>query len=489
VPGLKVTFIYPDFFQYPDGTFVPEGRLYLGLGYLSAVLRLAGHETSLVHIVEPPEREWLVERVKAESPDLIGFSSTTHMFRHVARWAGWLRDELDVPAACGGVHPTIATEEVIRTPGIDFAAVGEAEDTIVELCEALEQGDDPSAIAGLWALRSDGEVAQNPARALVTDLDSLPFPDRSIFDRSLFCDDQHPRGTLMASRGCPFNCTYCSNHAQKSVYPNQKDYVRFRSPENVVAEIEQMLAEDERIEYIRFDDDILTTDRDWFAGLSALYRERVAMPFICNSRVNFMDEEMARALAEMGCEVVCMGIESGNPWLRDKVLNRHMSNEQIARAFDTCRDAGMKTVSTNMFGLPLEDASMVLDTIKLNARCHPDTIQISTFIPYPGTELFRLCEEKGLIEGERVDSIFAGRSPLKSAASGWEDAAIKKNFHTLAYTYSRLREMKPGVVGGAGTRALDFLAMGTAAPRLRQRAFERAMRWADGRFQPEWIKY
>src|SRR5664280_2089924 len=123
---------------------MPEGRIYLGVAYLSAVLKRAGHETALVHVVEPPEREWLLQRVKATSPDLVGFSSTTHMFRHVARWAGWLADEMDVPVACGGVHPTIATDEVAETRGIDFAVVGEAEDTLLELCEALSCGADPS---------------------------------------------------------------------------------------------------------------------------------------------------------------------------------------------------------------------------------------------------------------------------------------------------------------------------------------------------------
>jgi len=486
---LKVTFVYPDFFQYPDGGFMPEGRIYLGIASLSAVLKRAGHETALVHVVEPPEREWLIERVKATSPDLVGFSSTTHMFRHVARWAGWLNEEMDVPVACGGVHPTIATSEVADTPGIDFAVVGEAEETLLELCEALSSGADPSGIAGLWASRPDGSVIRNPARPLETDLDSLPFPDRSIFDPALFCADQHPRGTLMASRGCPFNCTYCSNHAQKSVYPNPEKYVRFRSPGNVIAEIEEMLASDDRIEYIRFDDDILTTDREWFAQLSALYRERVRMPFICNSRVNFMDEELARALAEMGCEVVCMGIESGNAWLREKVLNRHMSDGKIIAAFAVCRNAGMKTVSTNMFGLPLEETSMVLDTIKMNGRCHPDTIQVSTFIPYPGTELFRLCDEKDLIEGERVDSIFAGRSPLRPASVGWEDQAAKSNFHTLAYTYGKLFDAHPAASGRLGERALDKLLMGRRAPGARRRAFELLARWADGRWQPDWIKY
>ena len=486
---MKVTFIYTDFFQYADGSFMPEGRVYLGIAYLAAVLKEAGHQVSLVHVVEPPEREWLVERVRSEAPDLIGFSSTTHMYRHVARWAGWLREELQTPAVCGGVHPTIAPEEVASTAGIDFAVRGEAEDTLLELCDALEKGRDPTAIPGIWA-RAGVTLVENPTRSLRTDLDSLPFPDRTIFDPGLFCADQHPRGTLMASRGCPFNCTYCSNHAQKSAYPNPKDYVRFRSPENVVAEIEHMLASDPGIEYIRFDDDILTTDREWFGRLSELYRARVGMPFICNSRVNFMDRALAGALAEMGCTVVCMGIESGNPWLREKVLNRHMSNRQIIEAFAACREAGLKTVSTNMFGLPLEEAAMVLDTIKVNARCHPDTIQVSTFIPYPGTELHALCKERGLIEGGRVDSIFGVQSPLKSTESGWEPDAIKSNFHTLAYTYGRIDQFESERLSGLAERGLDsLLTSGVLPSGIRRRAFGAFARWANGRWQPEWIKY
>ena len=484
---MKITFIYPDFFQYPDGTFMPEARIYLGIAYLSAALREEGHQTSLVHVVSPPEREWLIARVKEESPDLVGFSSTTHMFRHVSRWAGWLREEMDLLTVCGGVHPSIAPEEVISTPGIDIACRGEAEATMVELCDALGAGRDHTGIPGLWTRRGDG-VVKNPARALETDLDSLPFPDRSIFDPSLFCGDQRPRGTLMASRGCPFNCTYCSNHAQKSIYPNPEEYVRFRSPENVVAEIERMLAGDSGIEYIRFDDDVFTVDMEWLGRLSELYRRRVDMPFICNSRVNFLDSEMAEALAEMGCRVVCMGIESGNPWLRGEVLNRHMSNQRIIDAFAACREAGIKTVSTNMFGLPLEDTSMVLDTIKLNAACHPDTIQVSTFIPYPGTDLFRLCREKDLIEGGRVDSIFEGRSPLKSTEDGWEPSAVRENFHTLAYTYGQLA--REGALRRLAQRALDGLVLSRALPSpLRRRLFNRLNRWAEGRFQPEWIKY
>ena len=485
---MKVTFIYPDFFQFPDGSFMPEGRLYLGLAYLSAVLKGAGHRTSLIHVVEPPEREWLLERVREESPDLIGFSSTTHMFKHVSRWAGWLKGT-GTPTVCGGVHPTICPVDVVDTGGIDMACRGEAEETLVELCDTLEKGGDVSAIPGL-CMRRGGRLIMNPARPLLADLDSLPFPHRSLFDPALFCSEQHPRGTLMASRGCPFNCSYCSNHAQKSVYPNPRDYVRFRSPENVIREIEQMIASEPRIEFIRFDDDILTIDRDWLGELSLLYRRRVKLPFICNSRVNFIDKPMVELLADMGCKVVCLGIESGNPWLREKILNRRMSNRKIIEAFAACREAGIKTVSTNMVGLPFEDASMVLDSIRLNGMCHPDTIQVSTFIPYPNTKLFRVCEENGLIEGDLADSIFEGRSPLKARETGWEHGALKANFHTLAYVYARLDDLRVKSLSRAASRALDRLVLSSLIPSsLRRNAFQKLIKHTAGRFQPDLIKY
>lgn len=468
---------------------MPEGRIYLGIAYLSSVLKREGHEVSLVHVVAPPEREEFVHRVAKSRPDLVGFSSTTHMFRHVAKWAGWLREDNRVTTVCGGVHPTISPDEVIGTTGIDIACRGEAEHSMVELCGALQDDRDYRRIPGFW-VDHGGEVFKNPARALVTDLDSFPFPDRTIFDRSLFCDDQHPRGTLMASRGCPFNCSYCSNHAQRSVYPNPGDYVRFRSPENVVAEIEQMLEEDDRIEFIRFDDDILTIDREWLGRLSVLYRERIRMPFICNSRVNFMDRRLAGSLKEMGCSVVCMGIESGNPGLRSEVLNRQMSNERIVSAFEACREAGIKTVSTNMVGLPFEDVSMVLDTIKLNSRCRPDTMQVSTFVPYPGTDLFKLCEQAGLLSSQRVDSIFYTASTLDIREPGWEPEAARSAFRELSYLYGLAYRLPWHPLRKAAVGAIDSLLLSTRLPGgARRRAFDRLLGWAGSRYRPEWIKY
>ncbi len=485
---MKVTFVYPDFFQYPDGSFLPEGRIYLGVAYLSAYLKEVDHSTELIHLVAPPAREELVEKIKASDPDLIAISSTTHMFRHATKWAGWLK-EIGAPVICGGVHATIAPEEAISIDGIDMICRGEGEEALAELCEAMAQGADFSHIKNLWIKRGD-DIIRNPVRPLLTDLDRLPFPDREIFDPALFCPDQHPRGTLMASRGCPFNCSYCSNHAQKRAYPNPESYVRFRSPPNVIREIREMLATDDGIEYIRFDDDILNPDREWLAELMGLYSREIGLPFICNSRVNFMDRETASSLAEGGCQVVCMGIESGNPWLRKNILNRHMSNESIEEAFRLCREAGIKTVSTNMTGLPRETTSMVLDTIKLNARCRPNTIQVSTFIPYPNTKLYELCAREGLLSDERIDSIFEGRTPLLKEEEDPVADTVRASVLPLVGLYRKLSSLGNEWLSRWSVALLGRLILSPLIPQAaRHRVLRILVGYAEKRFEQEWIKY
>jgi radical SAM superfamily enzyme YgiQ (UPF0313 family) len=487
---MKVAFLYPDFFQYDEERYLPEGRIYLGICYLSAYLKGEGHRTSLIHLVAPPGREELLERVKSEKPDLLAVSSTSHMFPHVRLWLSWLREDMDIFTICGGVHPTIDPEGALGEEGLDAICLGEGEEALAELCDALQEGRDPTNIRSLW-FKKDGKIIRNPIRPLIEDLDRLPLPDRSIFDPALFCEQQHERGTLMASRGCPYNCTYCSNHVQRSIYPNRKRYVRFRSVDNVMAEISQIVEADResRLRYIRFDDDILTIDRNWFGELMDRYSREIDLPFICNSRVNLLDEEVVRMLAEAGCSVVCMGIESGNEKMRREVLRRNMSDADIVEAFHLCRRYGIKTVATNMASLPGEDLPALLDTIRLNARARPDCMQVSTYNPFPNTRLYQICEERGCLTDRHVDTIFDGRSALDSPAFR-EPAYVfcKEKFYPLADLYSRAYD------GGSARRAalqvLDRLICSSSLPwKWRRPPLERLCDWADRHSRFEWIYY
>ncbi|MBC7247284.1 MAG: B12-binding domain-containing radical SAM protein [Actinobacteria bacterium] len=488
--ALKVTFVYPDFFQYDEERYLPEGRIYLGIGYLSAYLRREGHETSLIHLVRPASREELLARVREEAPDVLAFSSTTHMFPHVRKWVAWVKDDMDIFTICGGAHTTLDPAGALEEAPLDAVCLGEGEEALAELCAALEEGRDHSGIASLW-VRVGDTVRRNPVRPLIEDLDSLPFPDRDIFDPSCFCPQQHERGTLMASRGCPYSCTYCSNHAQRSIYPNRRRYVRFRSVDSVMREIHGIIAADRegRLRYIRFDDDILTLHPEWFRELASRYRREVDLPFICNSRVNVLDEETVRAFAEAGCSVICMGIESGNEELRRRVLGRRMSNEEIVRAFRLCRKYGIKTVSTNMTCLPDEDLPALLDTVKLNAKARPHCLQVSTYHPYPNTRLYAYCEERGYLSGRHVDTIFDGRSALDIPAfSEPAFAFAREKFYPLAELYSRLFER--GLPGEAAARVVDTLFTLRRVPwRWRRPLLARMVDWADRRSRFEWIYY
>lgn len=450
---MHVALVYPDY--YKSGCIEGElqGRVHLGTGYLSAVLKEAGHDTAFLHLVEPLDRNGFLEWLSIQEAGLVAFSSTSLMFPKVRRMARWAKEETGLPVLVGGLHPTLGT---LEEESIDMVCVGEGEEALVELVEALEgrgNVEEVGSIVGSWR----GRNFANPVRHLLEDLDQLPFPDRSIFDMSRMAPDQRERISVMASRGCPYHCKYCSNHAQKSAYPNSDRYVRFRSVDNVLTEIEGLAMNAEGIDHVRFDDDILTLRPKWFEEFVREYPRRVDLPFICNSRADLLDEERIEKLKEAGCKTICMGIESGNTWLRKNVLGRKMSDKQILNAFRLCRKYGIGCVSLNMMGFPHEDFSMVLDTIKLNAQAQPGVTQITVFYPFPGTELHRLCREEGLLVSEDTDTIFTRRSALKLNGISREQMELVSEFFTpLAWLYHEILSL-PSSLSGPLERAVDLL--------------------------------
>ncbi len=465
---MRVALVYPDFYQTGCIEGKPQGREYLGSGYLSAVLKRAGHGVSFLHIVEPVTREGFLQWLCAQEAGLVGFSSTSLMFSKVRQMARWVKEETGLPVVAGGVHPTLDPLGTLEEESIDLVCVGEGEGALVELAEALEgrgEVDGIPSLAGRWR----GRKFANPVRPPLEDLDSLPFPDRSIFDPSRLAPDQAERITVMASRGCPYRCRYCSNHAQKNVYPPGGRYVRFRSVDNVLAEIEELAADAQGIDHVRFDDDILTLRPAWFREFVREYPRRVALPFICNSRADLLDEERIAALKKAGCKTVCMGIESGNPGLRRDVLGRKMTDRQIIDAFRLCRKYGIGTVSLNMMGFPGEDFSMVLDTVKLNARAEPGVTQITVFYPFPGTELHRECRERGLLAADDTDTIFTRRSALKLEGISEEQMELVSEYFTaLAWLYHRIFSF-PAPLSRPLERAADTVLSSRSFPQAWKR--------------------
>ena len=398
---MKLIIIYPDILKGANWS----GYYYTGIGYISAAAKKAGHEVSLMHVTRSPDKpeflSMLKEIISSDNEALIAFSATTNMFGFVKLWASWIKEEYKNLIIVGGVHPTLNQDETISIDAIDAICIGEGEAPLVEFMDALENGQDITGIQNIW-IKDNGKVYRNPSREKIKDLDTLPFPDRAIFDYKNLDREKEGIGVFMASRGCPFNCSYCCNHAIMKSIGATKGYLQFRSVDNVIREMKQVIQDYPFIKFMHFDDDILPMNKNWFREFSNRYSREISLPFECNIRPNLIDETTIELLSNAGCRTLRIGLESGNSYIRNKILNRHLSEDEIVRASILCKEAGIRLYTFNMVGMPFEDMSARLDTIKLNARINSDEEQVSIFYPYEKTKLFDICKEQGLIRKKEV---------------------------------------------------------------------------------------
>ena len=409
---MKVCLVYPDI-----GGVEHYGarKFYHGLGYISSVLKAAGHDTALLYLQAEPTAEAFLQQISSLAPSVVAFSATTHQFPYVAKCARWIKDALPgIWTIVGGAHPTLVPEEVAGAPGVDVICVGEGEYPMLDWVNALQEGKDVAHISNLWLRQTPGDTwVRNPLRPLMANLDGLPFADRELFGFDQILARNDGWVDLMAGRGCPYGCSYCCNPGLRDRFKGLGKYVRFRSVENVLSEIHS-LAGRYVIKTLNFQDDVFTLDRDWTLQFCQEYAKQFSFPFWINTRVERInDEEMVVALARAGCRGVRIGIESGNEKLRAEILKRRMSNDEIRQAFALADKHGLNVYTCNMLGVPGETADMIEETIALNRELQPADLQFSVFYPYPMTELYDLCVREGYLgQGESLDSYYERKSIL-----------------------------------------------------------------------------
>jgi radical SAM superfamily enzyme YgiQ (UPF0313 family) len=331
-------------------------------------------------------------------PDIILVSCRTNEWGYVKRI---IEISYPTPIVVGGIHPTVAIDEVLTFSKI--ALVGEAEGVIEELLDKISKGKDISKIPNV-CVKQGGKIIKNDVLPLIQDLDSLPIPAweffhpihfRGSYIRNLFSEIRCV-GTFETTRGCPYACTYCANYFLHSLYKDKGKFHRRKSPERVVREVKAFKELYPDCNFIYFVDDTFMVDKDWLEKFANLYDNT---PFVFMTRAEMVTKEKMQLIADMGGKAVSIGIESGNEKFRKEVYERRMSNEQIIQAFKTAKDFGLHTYSFNMVGAPYETPNDIQSTIDLNKKINPNIAQFTTFFPLPGTKLFDICKKEGYLNG------------------------------------------------------------------------------------------
>ncbi|MCS7280054.1 MAG: B12-binding domain-containing radical SAM protein [Desulfobacterota bacterium] len=375
-----------------------------GISFISSVLKMGGIETKLININEklgyPLDYERIVEDVLNFNPDLIGFSVLTNQYKYASEIAKRLKKKLETPIIFGGIHPTMDPIETLKNPHVDYICMGEGEEAILELANKGEG----IGIKNIGYKKGDFFVLE-PLRPF-TDISKLPFKDYEIFDFQKMIDAKDGWVGLLASRGCPFRCTYCLNHKIIDLYRKNghlpRFYIRRHKVEEVLEEIEYLLSKYRRIKMFIFDDDIFTFDKEWLYEFAKNYKKVTKIGFVCNAHPKIFDEEIASLLKEAGCRIVKFGLESGSERIRKGVLKRFMSNADIEKAFSLAHKYGLHTSAFVMLGLPHETVSDLLETVKLLAKIKPGRMRWSLFFPFVGTEAYKIAKENNMIDFEKM---------------------------------------------------------------------------------------
>ncbi|MFA4905541.1 MAG: radical SAM protein [Candidatus Margulisiibacteriota bacterium] len=446
----------------------------LGISYISAYLKKQGHSTKLLvlgrNLLENNksvvDTKMINKYIVGYNPKMICFTAVATEYQYITEVAKYIKRRYpDIYLMIGGPHASLNPEEVL-SDCYDAVCIGEGEYPTNELASQLERGKRPSGIANLW-IKHGASIEKNKTRSFLPELDSMPFPDREIWIEWVE-EEQVERLYVLLGRGCPFQCAYCCNHALGKLSPGT--YVRLRSTDNILEEIKELTIRFPELKEIYLEIETMGINKKWAIELCSklmkLNRDLDnPLTFGTNLRItpNANMEDLFAAFKKSNFRFVNIGLESGSERIRREVLRRNYSNQDIIQAVKLAKKYGLKVCLYNMLGFPGETPADFMETVQINRICLPDWHLTSIFFPYPGTDLFQLCKEKGFIKGdldataERMRAVldlptypknqiqrnylwfdyyvYRGRKPLYKILPRIIVSRIKADFYVLGYLY------------------------------------------------------
>lgn len=353
----------------------------LGIAYVAAVLELAGYD---VKILDCQALNLSMDEIRREietyGPDVVGITSMTPILLGVLEVAKLTKDiDKKISVVIGGPHVSLFPETV-GASFIDFGVRGEGEYTFLELVKNLEKGGDFKKINGLvW--KKKGKIIINMQREPIKNLDDIPFPARHLLPTKKYdvIIMKHPMTTMVASRGCPFNCAFCFKEAHYRVF-------RIRNAQKVVDEMEECI-DKLKVKEISFYDDCWPNKQFLTDICNEIIRRGIDIAWETPQRVNLVDQDLLKLMKRAGCVRLRYGVESGSQRILN-MMRKNVTIEQIKNAFEWTKDAGIETFAFFMVAYPTETYDDFIATINLAKEIDADWALFGATIPYPGTDLW-----------------------------------------------------------------------------------------------------
>ena len=384
----RILFVFPE-------TRYPSGQPPLGVASLAAQARLSGSESFLCDMSFSKDPFGDLTRMLDEvRPDMVAISVVTPQLSAAAEAASIVRAKSpDSLLLVGGPHATVMPEDTLARTAADMVYSGEGDLAFRRILETGSWEDLPGAC---WI--EDGEFHRNPGMLLADDLDDLPLPDRTIFDMedyfahwySMDRVDPRLRGTsLMATRGCPFRCTFC----QPTLSEIFGKKIRKRSPGSIVDEIEWLIAE-YGIDAFMFEDSTFILDHEWVREICELMISRkLNLKWCCNVRADLLTDELLSHMCAAGLSKINMGVESASQRVLDEIYDKGITVEGVQRALRMARKHGVYVQGYFMMGAPGETLEEIRKTIAFAAREPFDDALFDITTPFPHTRLWDLTKD------------------------------------------------------------------------------------------------
>jgi anaerobic magnesium-protoporphyrin IX monomethyl ester cyclase len=400
-----------------------------GVQYLIAMLKEYGHEVRLFfdssfaqdYLAQDfpltgffsLKPEGVCTGILAEDPDVVCFSVYTLFYRQnlaIIRLLKKARPNLIV--VCGGFHSSLLPSVVLENPEIDFVILGEADISLPALLGRLAalpvaqvKTLPPGALPGVWNC-ADGTLVERGLSPIPDDLDALPFPEKAMYYR------ENPSlstiYTIIASRGCPYGCTYCNSATMNQLYKQHgQRYYRVRSVESVLAELQEAV-EQYKPRFVMFFDDVFAANRKWLQEFARRYKAEIGLPYYCQTSPLIHDEESLALLADSGCCLLEFGFQSANARVRQEVLNRRETNGNVKKLVTHAISLGIFTELDLIANLPGETQDHIQEALDFVSETRPHWVNLAFLQFHPRTPITEIALRANMLTEADIKRIEQG---------------------------------------------------------------------------------